>query len=218
MTPGDLTSILRRLLAPLGVLFALVLLPRECEIAAGLIVLVAAGQVGSKWVYAPSDSQFGRWCALWVAAFLGGIGLALLARGFLSATFFAAGYASASLLALAALTGRPIWGCAPETPANRRTMALWGLLAGLYATAGALGWEPGAELELRSLVVVPAVVAVAMSAVFTAAVGTAVWLYGPDRRDGWVRNSLTKAVAIGMYVLAGVILFAGLTVLPRLLG
>jgi hypothetical protein len=135
MNPGAVTSI-RRLLAPLAVLFAVVLLPRECEIAAGFLFIVVAGQMVGRWVYMPRDSPLDRWGPLWVAAFFGGIGLALLARGFFPATLFAAGYASASMLVLAALSGRPIWGCTPETPFNRLALAVCGLLTGTYAAAG----------------------------------------------------------------------------------
>jgi hypothetical protein len=136
MNSGAVTSIPRRLLTPSAVLLAVVFLPRECEIAAGFLLIAAAGQVVGWWLYMPRDSVFDRWGPLWIATFFGGIGLALLARGLFSATLFAAGYASASMLALAALSGKPMWGCAPETPFNRLALAVCGLLTGSYAAAG----------------------------------------------------------------------------------
>jgi len=201
MRPDDVAPICRRLFAPLAALLAVTLAPRECEIAAGFLIIVVAGKMAGEAIRARPGS-FDRWAPAWFAALFGMSGLALLGWGFFPATFLVAGYASVTLLLLAARCDKDVWSDEPSAGSIRLVVACCGLLLGGYATAGGLGWSP--EFDVRPLVVVPAGAAVVMTALFALACGLELCAQ---------RSALA---AVGLYALAGGIVFAGAVFLPAL--
>src|SRR5262249_5392584 len=134
--------------------------------------------------------------------------------GFFTATFIGAGYVSISLFALLVDTRHEEWG-ESDDGSIRGALVLIALVVGGYALAGAFGWEPEIEPNPHALADFPIAVAALVGALLTAGFAAAVWIRGLELRAGWVRNGWTKAVAVTLYALAGVIVFAG-SALPAL--
>ncbi len=138
MTPRDLTTRLVVLLLLPLLVAAAVFYQRPVEIAAGVLVLLAALRPAREIVVGRPDSPLGRRGAAWVAGLFGLVGGGLLAAGVLPASFLAAGYVGLSLLGLVAFAGE-FWGAA----GNRLSGLLVALLLVAYAAAGFLLWSPG---------------------------------------------------------------------------
>jgi len=211
MKPGELGSFLGCLFLPPVLAAVVLLLPRACEIGAALLVLLAAVKAGGEVVRGRPDSPLGRRGALWVATLFVLVGVALLAGGFFPASFLAAGYISLTLFGLAAATGTEFWGTRSDAASGRFVLAVLGLIGGAYAAAGALGWSPADDVDVRSFATFPGPILVVLVALFTANAGLAVWIRGLELRGGrWVRNRWTKSAAAGLWALAAAIVGSGL--------
>jgi hypothetical protein len=216
MKPGEVVAVLGWLFLPPAVFAAVYFAPRACEIAGAAFILAGGTALAVRAAREGPHPPLGWWGLVWWVSLFGTVGVALLAWGFLVATFLAAGYVSTALLALAADTRSEDWGPEDDGRSLRVVIVLCGLLTGAYATAGALGWAPEFNHDPRGFFEAPITVAVVGSALFTVSLGGSVWVNGLDLRGDWVRNGWTKALALGICALAGFILFVGLTVLPRL--
>jgi hypothetical protein len=212
MKPGEILAFLSSLYLP-PLLVAVVLLnPRACEIGAALLVLLGAVKAGSDVVRGRLNSPLGWRGALWVAAFFALIGSALLGWGFFPATFLAASYLSLTLFALAVLTPNEVWGSRADARSGRFIFFVLGLGSGTYTAAGALGWSPATEVDLRSFATFPGPILVVLIALLTAIAGSAVWVRGLELRGRrWVRNGWTRSTALGLFGLAAAVAVGGLT-------
>jgi hypothetical protein len=212
MKPGEITAFLGSLYLP-PLLVAVVLLNhRASEIAAALLILLGAVKAGSDVVHGQPYSPLGWRGALWVAAFFALISSALLGWGFFPATFLAAGYLSLTLFALAVLTPNEVWGSRASERSGRFIFFVLGLGCGAYTAAGALGWSPTTEVDLRSFATFPGPILVVLIALFKVIAGSAVWVRGLELRGGrWMRNGWTMSTALGLFGLAAAVAVGGLT-------